>query len=443
MSEFFSVPMQIYMNSLLSKLKREALASPLRRNIGMTLGRQVIAAIAQFLLVVLIARKLGPEGNGFYAMAILLPTLLANFLNLGVGPATVYYISRREFTLRQVLGGNLQLACAVSTVGILGALPLIWAWGGRLVPGVPNTLLYLGLFSFPLTLTTAYLNTILQGLENFRGFTLTQLSVIYVNLAGVVVALYVLGFGVVGAMAAYIVGQLFGLLVVLALLYRGSGKEDMQQPVTPTLKEYSLKTLSYGWKVHLSNILAFVNYRADIFLVNFFLTPIATGIYVIAVQIAEKLWMLSQAASTVLFPRLSSMHENPEARLALTNKGFWIVAGLTAAAGITAATALYWLISPIFGKQYEEAWPAFVWLLPGIILGAGARIHSNCIAAAGKPEWNMYVAVGVVLVNVVANFLLIPRYSLVGAAWATSLAYGFNAIIKFWLVRKTVTVTHA
>ncbi len=76
----------------------------------MTLGRQLLAAFAQFLLVVLIARELGPEGNGFYAMAILIPTMLANFLNFGVGPATVYYVSRGNFNVHQAMAGNLRLA---------------------------------------------------------------------------------------------------------------------------------------------------------------------------------------------------------------------------------------------------------------------------------------------------------------------------------------------
>ncbi|WP_421911080.1 flippase [Marinobacter sp.] len=426
------------MKNLIETLKHRALASPLRRNIGMTLGRQILAAFAQLLIVVLIARQVGPEGNGFYAMAILLPTLMVNFLNLGVGPATVYYVSRREFTLPQVLVGNLKLGYVVSAVGVLVALPMIGLWGERLFPGVPSQLLYLGLLSFPLILLAAYLNTILQGLESFGAFNLTVLVPPYVNLTGVVIALYVLGFGVAGAMVAYIVGQLVGLALVLTLLRRTN--TETEQLEIPTLREYSRKTLTYGWKAHLSNILAFVNYRADIFLVNLLLTPVATGIYVIAVQIAEKLWMLSQAASIVLLPRLAAMHQSPRDRLALTNKGFWVVAGLTAAAGIVGAIALYWLIAPIFGKQYQEVWAAFVWLLPGIIAGAGARLQSNCIAAAGKPEWNMYVSVGVVSINLGGNLLLIPEHGIIGAAWATSIAYGFNAVVKFWLIRKTLNI---
>ncbi|MEK9667087.1 MAG: hypothetical protein VW701_08020, partial [Deltaproteobacteria bacterium] len=40
-----------------------------------------------------------------------------------------------------------------------------------------------------------------------------------------------------------------------------------------TTENIAKKTLGYGWKAHLSNILAFVNYKADIFLVNFFMGP--------------------------------------------------------------------------------------------------------------------------------------------------------------------------
>jgi len=113
-----------------------------------------------------------------------------------------------------------------------------------------------------------------------------------------------------------------------------------------------------------------------------------------------------------------------------------VVSSITALASTGVAIALYWLISPVFGEEYVEALPAFLWLLPGIIAGAGSRIYANCIAAAGKPEWNMYSSIGVVTINVIGNILLVPEYGIVGAAWATSVAYCFNAVVKFCLVRR-------
>lgn len=410
-------------------------ASALRRNIGMTLGRQLLSALAQLLLVVLIARDLGPEGNGYYAMAILIPTMLANFLNLGVAPATVYYVSRKDFDVHQAMAGNVRLGLGVSIFGVVCSLPVLVIWGDEIFPGVPGTLLYFGLATFPLTLSLTYLNTILQGLEDFRAFNLTVLLPPYINLFGVVIALYVFSFGVAGAVIAYFIGQLIGLLVTVWLLLHKKVTQKQVDHSYPKKLSYQSRVLGYGWKAHLSNIMAFVNYRADIFLVNFFLTPVATGIYVIAVQFAERLWILSQAASTVLLPRMSAMHTEPEARLALTHKGFIVVSALTALASFVLVGTLSWLIGPLFGEEYVEALPAFFWLLPGIIAGAGSRIYSNCIAAAGKPQWNLYSSIGVVSLNLIGNIFLVPRYGIVGAAWATSIAYSVNACLKSIMVR--------
>jgi len=417
-------------------LKKMMGVSTLRKNIGLTLGRQVLATFAQFLLVVLVARELGPEGNGYYAMAILVPTLLANFLNLGVGPATVYYVSRGEFSARQAVTGNLRLAAIVSAVGVAAMLPVLLIWGDEVFPGVPSALLYFGLISFPLTLALSYLNTVLQGLEDFSAFNLTVLIPPYVNLIGVIIAFYLFGLGVAGALVAYIVSQLFGFLIVLLLL-RKKNIVGKVWAADETRANYTRAVLGYGWKAHLSNVITFVNYRSDIFLVNFFLSPAATGIYVIAVQISEKLWMPSQAVSTVLFPRLSAMKDRPAERLELTKKGFVLVAMITAGLSGVSAFALYQLVGPIFGDEYRDALPAFLWLIPGVVLWAGARIQANCIAASGKPEWNMYVSLIVLAINILGNIVLIPKYGLVGAAIATSLAYVVDAGIKMCLVSKT------
>ena len=186
--------------------------------------------------------------------------------------------------------------------------------------------------------------------------------------------------------------------------------------------------------------MTFVNYKADIFLVNFFLTPVATGIYVIAVQMAEKLWMLSQAASTVLLPRLSSMRSDPIARYQLTMRTVYIVGLLTFISSLFLAIGLFFLLDPIFGESYKKSFMPFIYLLPGVLALAISRIKSNCIAAAGKPEWNFYASIFTVTLNISLNVLIIPIYGIVGAAIATTIAYSSDSAIKFYLIRKTIQI---
>lgn len=418
------------MNSIIKKFRH---GSGVRFNIGVTLLRQILAAGAQLLIVVLIARELGAEGNGLYAMAVLVPSLLANFFNMGVGAATVYYTSRGEHTPYQSMSGNLKLALILVAAGLSVAVPGFYFWGNSFLPGVPGALVYTGMAAFPLMLLTSYLSTILQGLEDFKSYNLTILLPPFVNLITLVLSLYAIpgGDSVKGVLLAYLAGHISGLICALWLVSRSSGTK----PSPLAFPAFASKVMSYGLRAHLSNILAFINYRADIFLVNFFLSPVATGVYVIAVQLAEKLWMISQAASTVLLPRLSTMHDKPTDRLALSHKGFIATSLATALAAIPASAAVYWLTSFVFGEEYLDVIPAFLWLIPGIIAGAGSRIYANCIAAAGKPQWNMYSSVVVLLVNVTGNILLIPDHGIAGAAWSTSIAYGLNAAIKYRLVR--------
>lgn len=425
------------LGAVMPKIRQALSGSRLRRNIGYTLGRQLLVAAAQLLLVVLIARALGPEGNGHYAMAILLPTLMVNLLNLGVAPATVYFVGRGELAAAQASASNLRFGLCLAAIGVTGALLVVFLSGEALFPGVPQGLLLLGLVAFPVSLLLQYLNSVLQGLEDFRAFNAATLIPPYVALAGVALALFALGMGTRAAVIAYLVGQSMGLVAVVLLLKRKRLRGTTQQAT----RWHARKIVGYGWKAHLSNVLAFVNYRADIFLVNLFLTPAATGVYVIAVQIAERLWMLSKAASTVLLPRLSAMHDDPAARLRLTQRGFLVVLLITAVAGGIGALALHCLLEPVFGAEYANAMGAFLWLLPGIIFGAGARVQSNCIAAAGKPEWNMYVSILVVTTNIILNIFLIPLLGMKGAAIATSAAYIGNAVVKMLLVQKTAVIT--
>ena len=425
---------------MLARAARFAHGSPLRRNATTTFTRQLVASIAQLLTVVMIARALGPEGNGLYAMAIMMPTLLVQLMNFGIGPATVYYLGRGTVSSRQAIRENLHLALGIGTLGIVIAVPVIMLWGGKIFPAVPVKLLFLGMLAFPITLLLAFWTTVLQGMEDFRAYNLTVLVPPLVTLLFTGFALLVFAAGVEMVLLAYISGQAVGLWQVWRSINRvGPGwGGDLHAPAE--VERYKRKVMGYGWKAHLSNMMAFINYRADIFLVNFLLNPSATGIYVIAVQLAERLWMLSQAVSTVLLPRLSAMHGDPVGRYALTIRAGIIVGGITLMASAVLAIALYFLLGPVFGMAYQASFEPFLWLLPGVVAGAASRIQSNCIAAAGKPVWNFYVSILVVMLNILGNWFLIPIFDIEGAAMATTLIYGLNALIKVALVRKTLVL---
>jgi len=93
----------------------------LARNIGATFSRQVAAAVLGLVTTVIIARVYGPEGNGAFAIALLLPSMLATFLNLGVAPANVYHLGSQQTTVRQLLAANLHIFILLGFLGLVVA----------------------------------------------------------------------------------------------------------------------------------------------------------------------------------------------------------------------------------------------------------------------------------------------------------------------------------
>jgi O-antigen/teichoic acid export membrane protein len=72
---------------------------------------------------------------------------------------------------------------------------------------------------------------------------------------------------------------------------------------------------------------------------------------------------------------------------------------------------------------------AFMWLLPGsVAYGLGYVLHFDLLARGAVGRLTVANAVSL-SVNVGLNLVLIPRHGMLGAAWATSAAYGLNLLL--------------
>lgn len=402
-------------------------------NAAVTLGRQLTAGLLQLATVVIIARVLGPAGNGQYAVALLLPTMLATFLNLGIAPANVYFLGAGKVDTVTVFRAINRLTLFIVTAGLGGGVLCILMFGESWFPNVPQVFLWVALSIFPFALFQSFLSSIFQGLQKFKVFNVILLTQPTVTLFLVLMLILFdsthLEYVLVAHLIGFVVMVWVGLLKIRTEIALGESSAVKQQG-------YVKQAVTYGYKAHLSNILAFVNYKADIFLVNLLISPAAAGIYVVGVQVVERLWLLSQSVSTVILPRLSELSDNEEKRKQVTPIICRTVIAVTLLSAALLACLAYPLITLFFGAEYLKAVVVLIFLLPGIVAGAGTRILANDIAARGRPELNMYFAIIVVTVNIAGNILLIPIYGLQGAAIATSFAYLLNLFLRLIVYKR-------
>ena len=177
------------------------------RDSGMNMSRQVVGLVLGVAISVLLARGLGAEERGVYALAVLLPTVIATFLNAGVAPATVYYLGRDDYELVATVRGNIALALWLSSVGVIVGVLIVFGAADFLFPDVSQQYLLLGLLLIPAGFYNSYLLAVFQGLQDFRTFNLVTMVPQFVIIAAIAILIYGMNLGVAARDSGQFAGQ--------------------------------------------------------------------------------------------------------------------------------------------------------------------------------------------------------------------------------------------
>jgi len=387
------------------------------KHFSITFFAHILNLILGIFTSILIARILGPENKGILSLTILLPTLLITLLNFGIEPSTIYYIGKGKYDNRKIYGNTLIIGVFISGISILFALIIIFYFKDLFLKEVPSKYLFISLGLIPLMMFHGFLNKILLGLQKIRKYSLISVLKNVFFLFLIIFSLIILKLGVIEAILARILSYLFSVILICLMLHKiiGSAKYNIDKSY---IKDVSL----YGIKTHAANILAFLNYRLDMFLVNAFLSPIFVGYYSISVSIAEQLWLISSSASLILFVRVASEKDDKRLKeftpVVSRNVLFMSVIG-----ALTFFLISKWMISFLYSKSYLPSVIPFNILLPGIVALSVSKVLSSDIGGRGRPLINTYLTGISVFVNLGLNIIWIPKLGVEGAALASTVAY--------------------
>jgi O-antigen/teichoic acid export membrane protein len=403
-------------------------AAVFAKDTALTLMARVVGLALALLSSVIIARALGPDGTGIYTLAILFPLLILTFANLGIGPATVYYVAQDKYSLREVFGNNTVLSAIIGSVASLLGLLLVVSFPDWIFPQIARSYLVLALILVPANLfSQQYVNQVLLGARRIKEFNAVSVAHKFLFLLIVFGTTVVLGLGVVGAIWASVLSSVLLCIGLFFWLRRIAGGVRFGLNLA-----YVLDALRYGVKAHLGNVIGFLNYRIEVFLLGALLPASAVGFYAVAVGLAEKLWFVSESASTVLFPTVSAEKDEQE-RKAFTPLVSRSILLITAIGAVGLLLVSQSIIVLLYSEEYLPTVQLFRILLPGIVFLSVGRILANDIAGRGKPLLNTYVGGIGVAVQVGLNLAWIPRFGAAGSAWATTISYGIILATRLWL----------
>ncbi|MDX1390304.1 MAG: oligosaccharide flippase family protein, partial [Acidobacteriota bacterium] len=274
---------------------RRALDSDFVQKVVETFATRILLIGIGFATSVLIARILGPEGRGLFAVAGAIAAIGIQFGNLGLHSANTYSVARDRSLLPGLLANSLLVGF------VLGGLVAVITWGvTRLFPSVapiPGLLLVLALASIPTSLAYMLAQNLLLGMQEVRAFNKIELAARVITV-GLITLVIVIGF--VTPETVFVAGLAAGVINLLWVLWcLRPFIHETPRPSWPLLRD----NIAYGFRVYLNCLFAFLVIRLDLLMVQFMLGAEQTGYYSISVSMADLVYLLPVVIGTILFPK--------------------------------------------------------------------------------------------------------------------------------------------
>jgi len=407
---------------------RESRSLLLVKNTLAVFTTKVILIIIKLTIGVLTARVLGPEGKGIFVLALQMPGILATLSNLSIGEALIYNIGQGKIPRNKILGNIIFFTVAVSAIIFISYFYLLPYLSKTLLRNIDLDILRISFLLIPLIILDYLSLSTFKGFKKFKLYNVLSILSRGIFLCAIFTALIILGTGVKGAVSAYVLVFFVSILAFIGILFILCEKRI-------SFSWKGLRSLViYGFAVHIAVVLSELEYRFDVFILNYFLTPAHVGIYSVGVTVAHLLWYISNSVNTVLFPEISSVSQSEAAEfLPGICRNVLFLCGL---AGLFIVTTGYFLIELLYGTKFILAYSVFLILLPGLMMDAIFRTLSSYFKGTGRPFLVSRVIAVTLCLNLSLNFILIPILGIYGAAISAAISYSLNGIILLIYFRR-------
>ncbi|MFH1957028.1 MAG: flippase [bacterium] len=377
---------------------------------------RIAVIIAGALANILIARILGPEGQGIYTLIILLPFLAAKIGDLGIGHANVYFLGKKEHGLQKIANNSFSLAIIIGLLVLVISGFALNFLQPSFFKNVPLAYLRVALLTLPFFLFISYFGMILLGANRINEYNVVQNFLRSLPLLlFLLFFLVILKKGLLGATLAWALTNIIAGAVSIYFVQRLTGIKWAVD------FKFCKELIKFGVKGYLATIMNFLNYRLDILLINFFTSAVLVGYYSISVLIAETLLFFPTSIGLALFPRTAqSSRELPYRSTPQICRVSLFLTFISACILFVLSKSI---ILILFGKQFIPAYQPLKILLPGIAALSVCNILNFDLIGRGKPIFVTYAS-GVALgINIILNLLFIPRWGISGAALSSTLSY--------------------
>lgn len=376
-----------------------------------------LAGVGLVLAITTITARIGTETQGAFALFTSIEgVLLALFSGFGI--ALARRVSHHGEQPRALVAATV-LCCiglgllASAGLGLLSRVgPPAYQWLWLLALGAPVLLL------------APNLQGLWLGEGRMAPMALLSLAPPLLSLLLLAVAAFSATTTLPVVLASWVAAKVLVGVLVVGLLWRGS---RLAAPDFAGLAREGRFIATIG----ATNLVGLLNYRVGLFVIERTLGLSSTGVYSIAIVVAELLWFVSGSLTQAVYGRIGTPDRAHAAATTIRVVQLSVAALLLAAPLLWLAARV--LVPWVLGPAYAASLPLMALLLPGVLLFGGASALSAYFTNhAGTPQVPAQVAATSLVVNATLSLVLVPQIGMAGAAVAASVSYTATVLLLAW-----------
>ena len=396
-------------------------------NMGWMMISQIIASVCAFVWTIVTAWYLGPSDYGIFGAAVSFAALFGIIIDFGLPTYLVRSIST-DFDNEHIYLDNsisLKLFLAVFYVIAVYLTSMALGWENKLVMMCLLIAIENVIKSYHALLFSSF-----QAHEKMKYQAITNTVLNVLTLLFIILITFT-DLSLVGIAFAYIFANFIALIYEIFAL-----RKHIIKPKLSFDFDFYRVLLKAGLPFALNGLFYTIYYSIDLVMITHFSTTYATGLYNSAYKLITVLTLFYTIYSSVVFPVMSKLFKNEKDLLKLSFvKSIKYLSLVTIP--ISVFTMFYGFdIIQIYGAEYIEAGgvlTVLIWTVCFLFVNGASSLILN----ASHKEYSVTKIYSIAAIfNICLNFVLIPNYSVYGAAVSTVLSEILILFLQFYMVSK-------
>ncbi|WP_405268136.1 flippase [Cellulophaga sp. Ld12] len=390
---------------------------------------KLLSGLKLIIIGVIVARQLGPDEFGAYSYTISFVMLLSVLAEFRLHNILIREISKDEINTEKILGSAFITCLFFSIIGYITLLILV-----NFIEEDSELRFYILIYG---------LTYFFQTLRFLRAFFIAKFHNKTIFKIEIIVGLLVLlTAGIVSlysnSILLYILIRMFDLLMVSLLLimfYQIGFKKVKQWKFD---KKISKELIINSSPLVLSSLALVIFQQFDQIMIKHLLNEYSVGQYSAAVSIIGLIVFIPMVLTDVISPSLIKSKINSKSTDYLNKlqlfSDYITWGSIILCILITFLSPI--IVNLIYGDKYLdsiEILKVFTWQSVFIAMGA---VAAQIMIIDNKHQVAYIKSLAAGILNIVLNFIWIPKYGIMGAVWASLVAYVTSSYIAHFFIKR-------